>query len=148
MKKVISGSLYDTSTARLVGAWDNGVYGNDFSAVSEELYRTRSGKYFVHGEGGPLTTYAVHHGNDTSGSEEIRPMTVDQARAWAEEKLSADKYAAEFGEPEEAEDDGKRVPFPVQLKPAAIELLRRKKAEMKLTYGELVEMALDEFYGV
>ena len=147
MKKVISGSLYDTSTARLVGEWDNGGQYGSFTYCSEELYRTRSGKYFVHGEGGPLTTYAVHHGNDTSGSEEIRPMTYEQARAWAEEKLSAEEYAKEFGEPDEATGDEKRQ-FPVQLKQTTIDLLKRKKAETGMTYGELVELAIEEVYRV
>ena len=52
MKKIINGKLYDTSTAHLVGEWDNQLYGNpDYAA--ESLYRKRTGEFFLrHGGGG------------------------------------------------------------------------------------------------
>lgn len=49
-----------------------------------------------YGEGGPLTCYVVEH-----GKEEIIPMTVEEAKAWAEEKLDGDEYIDIFGDPEE-----------------------------------------------
>ena len=57
MKKIINGKLYDTSTAHLVGEWDNQLYGNpDYAA--ESLYRKRTGEFFLHGEGGARSRYA------------------------------------------------------------------------------------------
>ena len=50
MKKVINSTLYNTETARKLGNWDNGRYGS-FGYCKETLYRTKSGKYFIHGEG-------------------------------------------------------------------------------------------------
>lgn len=147
MKKILAGSLYNTETAHLVGEWDNGIYGNDFRNCSEALYQTRSGKYFIHGEGGPMSTYAEHHGNNTSGSEQIRDLTAAEAREWAEEKLTADEYQKEFGPVEEAAADEK-IQFPVQLKQSTIDLIKKQKAETGMTYGEIVEMAIVEMYKI
>src|SRR5690554_5959938 len=97
MKKVIDGSLYNTDTAKELG---NYSYSNrtDFNYFSETLYRTRSGKYFIHGEGGPMSKYAVSTGqNSWSGGEHIEPVSIDTAREWAEENLTADEYAEIFG---------------------------------------------------
>lgn len=97
MKKIIAGKLYDTETAKEIGYWDNGIYGNDFRACEETLYLKKTGEYFLHGEGGPLSKYAVYHGNNTSGSERIFPFTYDEAKEWAEKHLDADTFMAHFG---------------------------------------------------
>lgn len=147
MKKIISKSLYNTETARKVGSWDNGIYGNDFRSCSEDLYQTKSGKYFIHGEGGPMSTYAVHHGNNTSGSEQIRDLTASEAREWAEEKLTADEYQKEFGPVDEASADEK-IQTAFNLSASTIDLLKKQKAETGMTYGQLVELAIIEIYKV
>ena len=106
MKKVIDGALYNTDTARCIGAWDNGYWRTESRWLSEKLYPTKYGKSFLYGEGGPMSKYAVSSGNNSwSGGEHIEPMSAEAARAWAEEHLEADDYAAEFGEPDEASDD-------------------------------------------
>ena len=53
MKKVINGKIYNTETATLIHQWDNGRRG-DFSSCEEDLYRTKKGAFFIHGEGGNL----------------------------------------------------------------------------------------------
>ena len=58
MKKVIDGALYNTDTARCIGAWDNGYFRNDFNFCKEMLYKTKSGKSFLYGEGGPMSKYS------------------------------------------------------------------------------------------
>ena len=97
MNKIIGGKRYDTETAEAVGDWSNGRYGRDFEACSETLFRKRTGEFFLYGEGGPMSKYAVSHGNNTSGGEVIEPLTVDEAKAWAEEHLDGDEYEAIFG---------------------------------------------------
>lgn len=96
MKKVIDGSLYNTDTARLIGEWDNRRYGSlDF--CGECLYRTKSGKYFLHGEGGAMSKYARSCGsNHWSSGEMIIPMTEVAAREWSEDHLSADDLLKAF----------------------------------------------------
>ena len=89
MKKVINGALYNTETARFIGAWEpNGYDHNNFSYFCESLYRTKSGKYFIHGEGHAMSPYGVWHENSGGWGEEIRPMSPAAAREWAEKHLT------------------------------------------------------------
>lgn len=84
----------------MVGNYWNGISG--FGTCSETLYRKRKGEFFLYGEGGPMSKYGVAYGDNEWGyGEEIRPLTVDEAKAWAEENLDADEYEAVFGEVEE-----------------------------------------------
>ena len=105
MKKVIDGALYNTDTAQFLGEWNNELGRRDLNHVYEELYRTKSGKYFLYGEGGPMSKYSVSTGNNSwSGGEHIEPMSPDAAREWAEKHLTGDEYEAIFGEVTEASD--------------------------------------------
>jgi len=106
MKKVISGRVYDTETGTELG-YDSYGYPRDFEYWAETLYRTRSGLYFIHGEGGPASKYAESQGqNQWSGGSEIIPVSEDVARKWSEEHLDGDGYLAAFGNPE---DDTVRI---------------------------------------
>lgn len=96
MKKVINGKQYNTETAKNLGHWTNGKYG-DFDYIGETLYTDKSGKYFLHGEGGARTCYASYHGNMYADGEKIVPMTQAEARKWAEDRLDGDEYEAAFG---------------------------------------------------
>ena len=110
MKKVISGRLYDTETAREVGEWDNGLGGRDFGLEVETLYRKRTGEYFLHGWGGAASRYAEQVGANSWGAgAEIRPLTYEQAREWAERRLGADAYQEEFGPAPEGEGEAVHV---------------------------------------
>jgi hypothetical protein len=113
MKKVINGALYNTETAKFIGGWEpNGHDTRNFEYFCESLYRTKAGKYFIHGEGHGNSRYGVWHGNSGGWGEQIRPMTPQEAREWAEEHLDADEYTAEFGEPEEAADGREALNLP------------------------------------
>lgn len=102
MKKVINGKLYDTDTARELARWSNTGDIRSFSWCREILYQKRTGEYFLHGEGGPMTQYAVTVGqNCWSGGEKIMPLTAANARKWAEEHLDAEEYTEIFGTPDE-----------------------------------------------
>lgn len=104
MKKVINGALYNTDTAKQLADWDNKLPGNDFGYCSETLYRTKAGKFFLHCEGGANSIYGEWHGNSGGFGEQINPLSAEQARHWAEQKLDGDQYAEIFGEPDEAAD--------------------------------------------
>lgn len=101
MKKIIDGHKYDTDTAKLIGEASD-YYPGDFKYYCEELYRTKAGFFFLHGEGGPMSRYAEPDvGGGWTGGEKIIPMSEDNAKEWSEDNLDADDYESVFGEVEE-----------------------------------------------
>lgn len=85
MKKVISGKVYDTSTAEALHEWGNAFSKSDFKWCEETLYRTTKGAFFLHGEGGAMTRYARPVGNMRTGGECIIVMSKEEAMQWLEE---------------------------------------------------------------
>ena len=63
MKKIINGKVYDTETAQVLGSWSN-MSDRSFERIDETLYRKRTGEFFLHGEGGPMSRYAVQIGQN------------------------------------------------------------------------------------
>lgn len=143
MKRIINNKVYDTETARNVGAWDNGKYGNDFGRLSETLYQKKTGEFFLYGEGGPMTKYAKSAGNNSwSGGEEIIPLTVEAARTWAEEHLTADEYMREF-EVEQDSTDKKLATF--YLTERTLDRIARAAQERGISKGALIEYLVNNF---
>ena len=137
MKKIINGKVYDTNTAKELGSYGNGGTWRDFSHWEETLYRKKTGEYFLHGEGGPMTRYAEAQGqNQWSGGSRIMPMTYQEATQWAEEHLSADEYEEIFGAV--VEDDTKRI-VTYNLTVTAAEKLRRMAEMSGKSASEILE---------
>ena len=137
MKKVISGALYDTETAKLLGK-DSYSNSRDFRHWVETLYRTKSGKYFIHCEGGAMTKYAVCVGqNEWSGGEKIIPLDLDSAQKWAEEHLDGDEYIRAFGEPEERTT--------VMISAATKARLSDIKAKTGKSFGDIIADAVARY---
>lgn len=102
MKKIINRKMYNTETATLIGGWSNGYSYSDFSHCEEDLYKKRTGEFFLHGSGGAMSKYCRSCGqNEWCGGEEIIPLTLEEAMDWAEDHLGADDFEATFGEVEE-----------------------------------------------
>lgn len=141
MKKIIEGKKYDTDTSTLVAEWEADFLANDFNWYMEQLYKKRTGEYFVYGEGNGASRYArtvgLHGG--TWGCT-IIPVSYDDARAWLEEKGTVDEYEAEFGEV--SEDDAESVVLSVRVSPAAKTALDRLAAQTGRSKGEIVTDAL------
>ena len=135
MKKVINGALYDTETAKLLGE-DSYSNPGDVHHWTEQLYRTKSGKYFLHGEGGAMTKYAVCVAqNEWSGGEKIIPLDLDSAQKWAEEHLDGDEYIRAFGEPEERTT--------IMISAATKARLSDIKAKTGKSFGDIVADAVE-----
>lgn len=101
MKKILNGKLYNTDTAKLIGGYSYGTP-RDFKYIAEDLYKKKTGEFFIAGEGGAMTEYFRQTGqNSYSGGEDIFPLTEKEAREWAEEHLTAEEYIEAFGCPEE-----------------------------------------------
>lgn len=142
MRKIINSKLYDTDTAKELGSWSNGGGWSDFSHMCETLYRKRTGEFFLHGEGGPMTKYAESTGqNSWSGGEKIIPLTIASARKWAEENLTADEYADIFGMPDEGAE---KITLCVQLPADLDALIRAGAAESAKSITAFVEQILRE----
>jgi hypothetical protein len=138
MKKVINGSLYNTETAQSLGCVEPAGYNSsDFNYFKETLYRTKSGKYFLHGEGHGNSRYGEWRGNTGGWGEQIRPYTPEEARQWAGENLSAKEYIEAFGEPEEASDI--KVPLNISVSAEFKSLLISLREETGKSISQIIE---------
>lgn len=140
MKKIISGKVYDTDTAALVGewqAWQNGCPKNDFRYYEEHLYRKKTGEFFLYGNGNAASPYAESCGlSERAPGERIVPLTYEQAQKWAEEKLEVEEYEAIFGI---IEDDGSRQSLNLSLTTSVVETVKRRAAEAGVTVSAYIE---------
>lgn len=100
MKKIIGGKKYNTETAKLVKEYyDYNTPSNDLRFFTEELYLKRTGEFFLHGSGNAGSKYAKPCGQHTySGGEGIIPLTINEAKKWAEKNMEVDEYEKVFGE--------------------------------------------------
>lgn len=92
MNKVINRHLFDTDTATRVATFNacSSRYKTNFVEI---LFRKKKEEYFLYAKGGPRTHYV--------NEEKIIPLHIDEAKNWAEDRLSGDDYMKAFGEVEE-----------------------------------------------
>lgn len=141
MKKIINNKVYDTSTAREIGC---NSYSNprDFHYWCETLYCKRTGEYFLHGEGGPMSRYSEQiEQNSWSGGEKIIPLSYENARKWAEENLTADEYESEFGA---VTEDGTAETVNISMPAALIAKIRRKAQEEGISVSKVIVSILEK----
>lgn len=135
MKKVISGVLCDTETAKMLGEYEH-EHKSSFHWYTERLYRTRSGKYFLHGEGHAASPYAKKVTQcEWAPGEAIKLMPPEAARQWAEDHLDAGEYIAAFGEPEEMSS----VLISEETKTKLVELKRKTGKDIDRLIAEAVD---------
>jgi hypothetical protein len=97
MKRIINGKRYDTSIAEAVASHTKSDRGS-FSWLSETLYRTKGGCYFLSGEGHAQTRWADHHDDGSRGpGEGILPMLDIEAREWLEGHEQTEALEHYFG---------------------------------------------------
>lgn len=82
MKKIIEGKVYDTKTAEKIETYEPFEDTTKFQWWSETLYHTQKGRYFLYGEGGPMSKYAESFPGGASGGESIRVLTEAEAFDW------------------------------------------------------------------
>ena len=103
MKRIIEGIRYDTDKAVEVGTFNNQGIGatsrSDFNWWQATLYRTpRSGRYFLAGEGGPMTRFGKPTGDGTTYGEKVIPLSKQEALEWAEQHLDPETVEQFFGD--------------------------------------------------
>lgn len=142
MKKVINGSRYDTDTAKRIGVWESDQDYVGLSHVEEALYRTKAGKYFLHGIGNAASAYAVRKADGWSApGEKILPLSEPAAHQWAEQHLDADSFELAFGPSSGSADTQATVYIPDAL---ARKLAAQMTAE-RCSRNELILRALQEY---
>lgn len=140
MKKIINNKVYDTSTAREIGC---NSYSNprDLHYWCETLYCKRTGEYFLHGEGGPMSRYSEQiEQNSWRGGEKIIPLSYENARKWAEENLTADEYENEFGA---VTEDGTAETVNISMPAALAAKLRRRAQEEGVSVSKVIVSILE-----
>lgn len=142
MKKIIKGAVYNTETAKMLAEWDNNYPVNDFNYMEETLYRTKSGNWFLHCQGGGLSPYAASYGNSKGWGECINPISCENAQQWAEKKLDGDDYEEIFGIVIE-EDEKDQVVF-ARVAPENKRKLEREQERSGKTISDIVEDLIED----
>ena len=141
MNKVINGKRYDTETAQFIGEWANTYNYSDWSYKCEELYRKKTGEFFLYGKGGPMSEYAVPSGNNNwSGSSKIIPLTIDEAKKWVEKNLSADDYEKLF----EIEEKG-NIAFSLLIPENLYNKLKNESEKTNESMKDIIIKSLEKF---
>ena len=142
MKKIINGKVYDTEKAKKVVSWYSSYARNDFHYYEEELYRKKTGEFFLYGEGNAASPYSKSCGqNEWCGGERIEPLTFKEAQKWAEDHLDGDEYCEIFGEPDEDSED---VLLGIRVSAAAAAKLKQEAAKRGLTQQALLTLWITE----
>jgi len=85
MKRVIEGKVYNTDTSeRVCNLECSNRSQRDFGWHDTTLYKTKNGRFFVSGEGGPRSMWAESVGNGWRSGEGLRAVTADAAREYME----------------------------------------------------------------
>lgn len=136
MVKIINGKRYDTDTARLVGAWDNGTDSVEVVYVEETLYRKHTGEFFLLGYGGPDTRYAHLGEHGWECGEKIFPQTYESAKQWAKEHLSPEEYDEIFGE---IKENNAVKTITLSMNAALIQKGKREAVKKGMNFSKYVE---------
>lgn len=141
MKKVINGRRYDTDSAKEIG-YDSFLNRTDFNYWVETLYQKSTGEFFLYGEGGPMSRYAKAIGvNEWSSGERIMPLSVEKARTWVEEHLTAGEYEKIFGDIDEV---GVKKTVTFSLTEGTITTIARLAQEWNCTKSEVIEKSINK----
>lgn len=144
MRKIINHKRYDTDTAEFIGSASWGEP-RGFTEVEEDLYRKRTGEFFLHGEGGPMSKYAESRGqNEWSGSSQIIPLSYESAQQWAEKNLSGEEYESIFGPVDDSGDD---VMLGVRVSARAKSLLDAAVSKGDGTQAAIIDSLIIEHLG-
>lgn len=140
MKKIITNKLYDTDTAKKICHASDRDDANPDNYWTETLYRKRTGEFFLHCSGGAASRYArkLGQGKWESG-EEIIPLSLENARNWANAHLLEKEFDEIFSSPK---DVGKVSLF-IQVPSDLAAWVRMKSSEQNIGIGAFVTAVLE-----
>lgn len=96
MKKIINKKVYDTEKAILIAEYCNGLMMGDFNFISEDLYKSKNGQFFLHAIGGPNTIYSESSDNTRWGIETIILLNTKEAYEWLEKRNESETIEKYF----------------------------------------------------
>lgn len=141
MKKVIKNKVYDTGTAMLIKQADHPNITSGEGSCKQSLYRKKTGDFFLTVSG--ARTDVFHNlnleNNIHDRERHIYPLTYEQARAWAEEEMTADEWLAIF---EPVEDDSLTA-LNLTLSASAVSKFRLSAQRQQISQRELMERLID-----
>ena len=144
MKKIINNKRYDTNTAKKVAEYDNDTARSDFNFYHEDLYQKRTGEFFLYGQGNAASKYAERAFPDGwQSGEKIIPITVDEAREWAERTQDADTYESIFGV---VDEDSEKAVTTICISQSAVKKLKEMASDYKISMSAVVEGLIDAEY--
>ena len=142
MKKIIGGKRYDTDTATEIATLTSSYPANDFNYWEETLYLKKTGEFFIYGYGGPASRYSVENGlNSWVGGEAIKPISVEEAKAWGEEAMDADEWENIFGK---IDEDTTNVAFSLLIPEDVYNALKATAEKENRSMKEIVVSCLKE----
>ena len=135
MRYQVYGTWYDTDKAKLIGVHESGE-GAEYGY--QALYRTRTGKYFVHVSGNVPEFDDVKR---RKKGDKIILVSYDKAEKWARDHMTADEFLCYFGE---HPNDGKegRVVVTLRLKRKQYLKVKREADKRGLFMNEYIELLL------
>ena len=144
MYKIINGARYNTETAKKLGSFSSHSDTRHSNYYAETLYLTKSGKYFLHGEGNAMSQYAECYGANNWGcGEKIIPMTLKEAQQWASGHLDGEKYDAIFSGKNEPEVES--TPITAILPEDLLAKLDAAKTARRCSRSEIIIKALQVY---
>lgn len=146
MKKRIGTLIYNTSTAKPIGEYENNFGKADFKYYYEKLYKKRTGEYFLYGEGNAGSKYAetaFGDQNARTAGEKIIPLTYKQAQSWFEKANNSDPnlatdavYDHEFGK---IKTTDKMIQTSINLHETAYQKLERMSQKQGIPKQKIIE---------
>lgn len=100
MKRIIKGLRYDTEKGVPVGSYETlGLMPTDPRHWEATLYKSpRSGRFFLAGEGGPMTRFAARAEGFISRGADLFPLSREEALSWAEHFLTVEVIEKHFSD--------------------------------------------------
>lgn len=128
MRKIIKNKVYDTATAQYIGAY-LGDWEDSTRWRREELYKKRTGEYFLYSEG-------------HEEPEKITPLDFDEAKRWGKDHLEEVEFEIEF---EVASDDNAVTRLHVEIPTSLNDRLELERSKMGASKAEVVIEALENY---
>ena len=98
LKKIINAIVYNTGTAKKIASVHHKTNYHS-SWFHEELYTTENGRWFIAGEGGSHSHYAIDEGEgNMNGGSDLLPVTIPETMSWLEKHREYDVLEKHFAD--------------------------------------------------